>query len=396
MENKVEESIKKEMKYNMSDKREKILKLIIVISCSILTIVWSTRFQIKHTLIGALASLFVSALIMFETDIRITQIYKKNCCISSILSCYMMKVFLSFYNCTIQTLSENLNISIDVIKAFLGILALPALTFIVYKFIELVIPRVKKFITTLTKAEKEYIQIIFIISVILTFFTIHMTDAFCRPNDIDVIYTTDSKDLLIKDVYCNVSHNENDLRQPLFGIFALPFGILARLISEFVFFVPSEYSYEAVMTVFQFLIITITTILIARLMKIEEKDKKYLYMLFSLSFPYIIFNLVLEQYAISVFYLILTIYCFCNNDGVNYTYICATGTLLTSGILFPLITKYKNLKQCIKDIIISASVFFAIIIIGGQFTQIVTVKYTLTTLLRFAKPLPLIDKIYQF
>lgn len=308
----------------------------------------------------------------------------------------MMKVFLSFNNYTIQIMSNNLNLNINIIKAFLGILALPALIFIVYKFIELVIPKVKKFITTLTTAEKNYIQIILVISVVLTFFTIHITDAFCKPNALDVIYTTDSADLMLKDVYCNVSHNENDLRQPLFGIFALPFGIIARFISEFVFFVPSEYAYEAVMTVFQFLITTITTILIARLMKIEEKDKKYLYMLFSLSFPYIIFNLVLEQYAIAVFYLILTVYWFKNCDGVNYAYIGATGTLITSGILFPLITKYKNIKQYIKDIIMCAGIFVAILIIGGQFTQIVTFKYTLTSLMKFAKPLPLIDKTYQF
>ena len=42
---------------------------------------------------------------------------------------------------------------------------------------------------------------------------------------------------------------------------------------------------------------------------------------------------------------------FYNYEGVNYAYIGATGTLITSGILFPLITKFKNVKQYPKDIL---------------------------------------------
>ena len=384
------------MDYDINLRKEKLLKALIVISCPVLTIILSTRFYITGVIIGAAFSLLISIFIMFGNNMRITKVNKRKCILSTIISCYMMKVFLSFYNFTIQEIAKNSNIGIYIIETILGICSLPVVIFIVYKFIDIFIPKIKIFFMNLSGAEIEYLHIILIVSIIVSFFTIHSTTAFTKPGNIDVIYTSDSFDMLIKDVYCNVSHNENDIRQPLFGFFSLPFGILARLISEFVFFVPDNYEYEFVMTIFQFLITTITTILIARLLKVEEKDKKYIYILFSFSFPYIVFNLVLEQYVIALFYLILTIYMFCNNDGTNYAYIGATGTLVTSGILLPLITKFKNKKQYIKDFLESFIIFTSIFLISGQFSQLTFLTNTMTSLMSFAKPVPIIDKIYQF
>lgn len=387
--------MKEEVEYKINLKLIFFLKILICISCFFLTILVSTRFRMQTVILGALLSLYLAILILLKKEITVFT-NKKKLIISSILSCYIMKVFLSFYNVTINGISNIYNVNINICKSFFGILALPALIFFVYKFIEIIIPTIKKFLTNLTNVEKDYIKIIFIVSIILSFFTIYTTTAFTKPNDIDVIYTSDSLDLLIKDVYFNVSHNENDIRQPLFGIFALPFGVIAKIISEFIFFVPNDYAYEFVMTVLQFFITTITTILIARLLKIEEKDKKYLYILFSFSFPYIIFNLVLEQYVISLFYLILTIYLYYNYDGLNYAYIGATGSLITSGVLLPFVTKFKNIKQYIIDIAKIMFIFIAIFVIGGQFPQITYVNKTMTNLMSFAKPMPLTNKIYQF
>ena len=95
------------------------------------------------------------------------------------------------------------------------------------------------------------------------------------------------------DAFLNVSYDENDIRQPLFGIFSMPFAIIAKFISKFIFLVPIDYAYEAVMTIIQFILATITTIMIGRLLNLEEKDKKYLYLLFNISFPYLLFNLVI-------------------------------------------------------------------------------------------------------
>lgn len=388
--------MEKEANYKVDTKTELIIKLLITLSCPMLTIIWATRFYITGALIGAIASLAVVILVLFDEKTRITSINKKNCIIAGVISFYMMKAFLSLYNYTFFILSTCFEINMDIIKALFGILSMPALISLVYIFLEFIIPKTKEFLDSLTKVEIKYIKIIFIIATVLTFFTIHTTTAFSKPNKLDLIYTSDSADLLYKDVYFNVSHNENDIRQPLFGFFALPFGLLAKVISEFVFFVPNDYAYEAVMTVLQFIITTITTILIARLLKLEEKDKKYLYMLFSLSFPYLIFNLVLEQYVIALFYLILTIYMFHNYQGINYTYIAATGSLITTGIVFPLITKFKNLKQYVKDIGKCLLVFICIFIISGQFIQIVTLNQTMTSLFEFAKPLPLTEKLCQF
>lgn len=388
--------MKKTLNYDVNSRIEKLLKLLIACSFPVLTLILSNRFHIINAIVGSIYSLVIAILIMFGNNINIKVINKKYMIITTIISSYMMKYFLSFFNYTIKVISEYFKINTDIINGIFGILALPSLVFIVYKFIEVVIPQINEFIITLTNVEKKYIRIIFSIAVILSIFTIYTTTAFTKPDAIDVIYTTDSADLLYKDVYFNVSHTENDIRQPLFGFFALPFSVLAKIISEFIFFVPKNFEYEFVMVILQFLTTTITTILIARLLKLEEKDKKWLYMLFSFSFPYLIFNLVLEQYCIALFYLILTIYSFYNYEGVNYAYIGATGTLVTSGILFPLITKFRNLKQYVKDILKCLLMFISIFVISGQFSQLIGLSNRITFILGFAKPLPLTEKFSQF
>ncbi len=395
--------MKEKVENKISSKTELILKIIISLSTLVLTMILSNRFNFVDTVVGAFLS-FVCMLFIID-KVKFKNISKQLTIISSIISCYMMKIFISFAPNRLSYYFNkitNIECGIQFLDVFCGILALPSLIFLVYKFIELIIPKVKEFLKTLTEIEKKYIYIILIIGIITSFCISHTTTAFTKPTkngtviDYDVIYTTDSGYLTFYDTYFNISCAENDVRQPLFGVFALPFAVVAKITSEFTFFFPKDYAYESVMMVIQFLLTTITTILIARLMNLEEKDKKYFYLLFSLSFPYLIFNIVLEQYVIGLFYLIFTIYYFYNYEGINYSYIGTVGTLITSGIIFPLISKFKNIKQWINDAFKCFLVFVAILVISGQFPQVTYLGQRLEFLTGFAKPLPIEEKFYQF
>ena len=49
---------------------------------------------------------------------------------------------------------------------------------------------------------------------------------------VDILYTSDTSSLTEQNVFLNVAASENDIRQPLFGVFAAPFALGASLVSR--------------------------------------------------------------------------------------------------------------------------------------------------------------------
>ena len=148
----------------------------------------------------------------------------------------------------------------------------------------------------------------------------------------------------------------------------------------------------------QIILLGISVILITRMVESEEKNKPFLFALFSLSFPYIVFGLILEQYVISLFYLVLCLYSyFYKKDEMNYSFLGATGTLLTSGIVFPLISNTKSFKKWFINAFKLALIFIAIMIVSGQIVMLFNLKTTLVSLSRFTgETVPFIDRLNQY
>ena len=388
---------------------EKFVKIILAISTPFLTVLLSNRFPIKHIFIGACLSFIVFSCIIFK-KIKIEKINIKKMLLVLYISLYTINIFLSFSNQNIVlfqkvfTLLFNLNVSANFIQGISGLMTVPSVVFFIYLFIEKMSKYINTFLKKLTNNEKKYLIIMAVISIVVVVFVTYNTTAFTKPfhaNKLeiyDVLYTSDTGVLTYENAYLNTSHEQNDIRQPLFGVFSLPFAIVAKIISDVCFFLPQNFKYEIVLTIIQFLLTTITTIMVGKILDLKEKDKKYLYLLFSCSFPYILFNLVLEQYVIGLFYLILTIYIYTlNKYEINYMYIGAVGTMLTSGIIFPVITKFKNLKQWLKNVLKCFFTLISILIISGQFPQLFTGLGKLNYLTNsFAGKITFSDKIIQF
>jgi len=385
-----------------------ITKTIIILSFPFLTILLSTRYDPKHIFIGAILSFLTASYIIIK-KVSLRNINVKKFLISTALSLYGIKLFLHFSQNNIILLDKIIQkimlvkINYEIIQKFLGLLSVPSLILIIYIFIDKGLYYCKNFSKELTKTDRRYLTIITIFSVIITFGIINTTTAFSKPyyednlKLYDVIYTSDSGIITYENAYLNVSNEENDIRQPLFGVFSLPFSITASLLSEICFFLPKGYEFEFIMTIIQFLLTTITTIMIGKIMKIEEKDKKFLYLLFSFSFPYIIFNMLLEQYVIALFYLVFAMYYYeTYKEKINYLYIGAVGTLLTSGIIFPAISKFKNIKDWTIKAFKCFLSFVSVLIISGQFPQILTAKEVYQRIMVFTNNTNLTNKIYQF
>ena len=397
--------MKKNKTLTLNKSQINLINILVSISMFFLILVLSNyitsikRF-IEYNILGA----FLGAIVLFITLIKsnkIKKIKKKTLILSFFIACYSMRHFINVnINWINLLITEFISDSLCNIFIFmLGIFALPALIYFCYLFLEKVFPKIKKFILNLEKTEKIYLLIIFFISLLLSIVICFSTTAFTFSMDksplYDIIFTSDSSLLVADDAFINFSHPENDLRQPLFGVFSFPFGIVAHFLSDFLFITNGQ-SYFVILIVMQFLLNAITTIMLGRLLKLEDKHKKYFYLLFSVSFPYLIFSLVLEQYSIALFYLILTIYIANNYKGINYLYAGATGTLLTSGIIFPLITKFKSLKQWIKDVFKCFLAFVGIVIFSGQFLQILDIRNKISAFSQYTGVQPMLEKIYKF
>lgn len=389
-------------------KKRALLKSLLLMSWPILGLFMTITDNKKYILINSIIILIVVMFLLKKINFK--SINKKNIIISLLIACYVDKLFLSLFSLRINMFQEYLILKtgIDSIKfvfyTFVSLAIFPTIVFCVYWFINKITPYIIKEIKAVTKVEKRFLLIILILATIFSTCTALVTSAFqvAKYNgfdqNYDIIYTSDSGYISNYDAWTNFENAENDIRQPLFTFFSLPVSIPCHIISDLMFFVPTGFAYYTLMSIIQYILLAITTILIARLVKLKESDKKYLYCLFSLSFPYVLFGLVLEQYVISLFYLIATIYYFYQNkEKTNYLYLGAVGTLLTSGVLVPFITKYNNLKDWIKKIFTCFVTFIILLVLTGQATQVFTLSEKINKMTEYTGAnLTLADKINQY
>lgn len=392
----------------ISDKYLNIIKLILIISSVILSNLFQHGLLMKYRIISSILVFIITFIILKQ--FKLDKLNKTKLLCSTLIALYTSKFILGFANNNpynlITALSNKFNYQFiyEILFVLFGIGIIPILTLYIYLFIKNILPKVKDFIINLTKVEKIYLGIITIIGTLISGVVICTTTAFTVPriengqlHYYDIVYTADNGAIASDDAYLDIPHLENDIRQPLFALFASPFSITAHAISELLPFSHDDKNYYFVMIIFQFIITTITTIMLSKLLSLNEKDKIYFYTLFSISFPYLIFNIVLEQYVIGLFYLILTIYMYKESKRINYAYLGGVSTLLTTGILFPLITHKEKIKDKINELFKAFMVFVSIFILCGGLQMVFTLLDRLRFLMSFTgREVLLVEKIQQF
>jgi preprotein translocase subunit SecG len=211
----------------------------------------------------------------------------------------------------------------------------------------------------------------------------------------DLIYSADSGYLVNQDVFRNVGAEQNDLRQPLFGAFAMPFAQAAWLISKVLFFLP--HSYVTVLQILEMLLFLVALVLISRMMGLHGAEKMLLLCLMCVSYPVLIFSLTAEQYLFAVFYLVLLIYLQEDKQGQSLAYIGATGCMLTSGIFFPLVTWHKSFGEFVKRTLKLCGVFFAVTILSGRLTTFLDIPGYIAGYGYYAGAnVPMLSKLLQY
>lgn len=255
--------------------------------------------------------------------------------------------------------------------------------------------------------ERKFLIIANVIIILTIFIVYNMTNLFYIPKEnitgrigvYDILYTSDTGFLVKNNVFMHNKCPENDIRQPLYAIFSFPFGAIAKEISSNILFaVP--HAYEISIASIQSILLVISIICISRLIKINDKLKQLYRIAFLGMYSSMLFILNMEQYMFAIFWLIIFIYNYMLNsskDKLSDLYIAATGSLLTSGILIPLMVNFKKLKNSIINIFNTFLKFSFLIIFSGKFKMFINVVLHPNIYDKYmGKEIGLYNKIIQF
>lgn len=270
---------------------------------------------------------------------------------NSILSNFFLKYNIQF-NYTVIGIVLTL---ISSIVIFLGIQAIT----------KYLINLLKNVFTDISKKEWFFYGILFLLIVIyVVFVSINTTISYGVG---DALYTSDSDGLVLGNAYLNIYHSENDMRQPLFAVFAMPFIGIAYLFSlvlpNLVFVKP------LCINLIQIVMLLATTIILSKLLNFNAVERVLFVILSFCTYTFLLFTIMMEQYIVAYFWLITFIYLVVNQKQDVLALSATSGTLVTGLILSPFIVNHfhwKDYKEIVSKITKCVLTFVMLIIIFNR------------------------------
>ncbi|MBP5416368.1 MAG: hypothetical protein J6Y58_02475 [Clostridiales bacterium] len=179
-----------------------------------------------------------------------------------------------------------------------------------------------------------YALVLLVLSGFVGFFFLKSPAFYATSNPFDVIYTTDTPSMVRLNAYVVLNFRENDIRQPLFSVFAAPFSGVPSLLGCFT---PDVFR-AWLLDIFQIAILMLTNVMLAIRLELSKIQRICFVLFFSFTHTCLLFSLLMEQYIIAYFFLILAIILLCEQRKEARLATCAAGgTLLTSLALTPLL-----------------------------------------------------------
>lgn len=289
----------------------------------------------------------------------------------------------------------------------LALLAIPAAFLLTYAALQSCARQLKgalkEFIQQTTRFESLYLWIAFSVMTLACVLLYLNTNVFYETVyqgkfvPYDVLFTSDSAVILQGNAYFDIYHVTNDLRQPLFGLFAMPFVLPATALAKTLFFFPQ--AYPILINLTQIFLVLVTILMIVRLLDLDLGVRPFAVLLLSVTYPVLLFSLNLEQYVFAVFWLVLFLYLAVKQQqGREIVFLAMAGSLVTSGVFFPFLSSEEKLSARIRSIFKTLVLFFVIVILLNR-------QYVFLTGLSYFKHLvgsyggtqiPLLEKVQQF
>ena len=237
--------------------------------------------------------------------------------------------------------------------------------------------------------------VIFIIYTVIVFTE---TNAFYGADDVNIIYTSDSSNLVRYRVYFAITNSENDLRQPLFAVFAAPFMGIAYLFGKITN--ASETVMAILLNCIQIIILFSANFMLSKMLKFNS-IKRIVFVLFtSCTHTHLLFTLMMEQYIVAYFWLVLCIYLISLNKQAKIAICGAGGTLLTGMILLPFMSENSpstNLKKWLIDIMKHGMEFILLMLAFSRFVIIYELKDKFFLYVKYTgRDITIQDKLFQY
>lgn len=226
------------------------------------------------------------------------------------------------------------------------------------------------------------------------------TDGFYGTEyDYDIIYTSDSPTLVKGNVYVGLTHPQNDIRQPLFAVFAAPFVGISYLFGR----IPGISDAVQAMLVngVQVVLLFAANLMLAGMMGLKSRKRICFVLLTSVTYTQLLFVLMMEQYIIAYFWLILCLYLLSRQDRESRLALWgAGGTLLTSMVLLPFFSEHKpwkDLKAWFVDMVKYGLEFVTLMLVFCRFDVMYDFLSRATFLSSFTgKTVTAADKFFQY
>lgn len=212
------------------------------------------------------------------------------------------------------------------------------------------------------------------------------------------IYTGDSPLLVKENAYLSLTNPENDLRQPLFAVFAAPFIGIPYLIGKLIR--ADATGLAILMNSVQIVMLFAAHFMLAKMMKLDPMKRICFMLLASFTYPHMLFSLMMEQYIVAYFWMAFCMYMILEDQPNRMGFYGAGGTLIVGTVLLLLMPR-KSPMKCFRkwflDMVRYGVEFVALMLVFCRFDVIFNLiqKISFYSYLS-GHEVTLMDKVFQY
>jgi len=191
--------------------------------------------------------------------------------------------------------------------------------------------------------ERAALGLVMLVLVVFSALAFSASEAFyATGHNYDILYTADSPYLVKGNTWLNLTFAENDLRQPLFAVFAAPFVGGAYALTQLI--PAGSWLNPWLLNLPQLGLLVLSFYMLSALLA-SGTGVARLAITGSLCalYPSLLASLMMEQYIVAVFWLLLFVYMAVENiPGSGGVLVAAAGSLLTSAAMLPALWRHDK------------------------------------------------------
>jgi len=402
--------------FNEKGESTAALKWLFLLSATVLSGLLSVKGEVVWIAVSVVCAAAVLCLLVFRfrfLEHIFPSLSRKRAVLSGILAAYAAYWYASVFYDRLYRVAEELGSrrAAELIGRFgaafsivAGILSVLALFAYLYWFIGWFAGRMRRLAQGSDSVERWFLIGAMAAAILVIVLVYRQTTVFYSPNGdadnvwdkIDIVYSSDTASLVEQNVFLNVAAAENDIRQPLFGVFAAPFALCASLLARLTF-LPNAYC--VLLQIVQALLMMLSLIMLSRMLRLYGFEKALFLALIGVSYPTLLFLLNIEQYIFPVFWMTLLIWQYVtqNGDGRECAWIAASGSMLTSGVLILLVPPDGSPGERVRAGLLAILKFAAVVLLFGRAAMVLSSAESVRFLLQFAgEKLPLTERLMQY